>query len=100
MLTCPFHYLTGWDCPFCGGQRMVWAMLHGRFGEAFLLNPVAFLLGIAFCLVYALHLYNCYRAKRNRSTCATKFVSWCTSGTAMIYLLIILGIWGIARNVM
>ena len=31
---CPFHALTGWDCPACGGQRALHSLLHGRFGEA------------------------------------------------------------------
>lgn len=39
MLTCPFHLLTGLDCPFCGAQRMALALLHGRVAEAFWLNP-------------------------------------------------------------
>ena len=39
MLTCPLHWLTGLDCPFCGAQRMVLALLHGNVVEAFWLNP-------------------------------------------------------------
>jgi hypothetical protein len=26
---CPFKLLTGWNCPFCGGLRMVHDVLHG-----------------------------------------------------------------------
>lgn len=26
---CPFKALTGWDCPFCGGLRGTYALLHG-----------------------------------------------------------------------
>lgn len=26
---CPFRALTGWDCPFCGGLRGTYALLHG-----------------------------------------------------------------------
>ena len=39
LLPCPFHMLTGFDCPFCGGQRMVLALLQGHWTEAFWLNP-------------------------------------------------------------
>lgn len=39
MLTCPFHWLTGLNCPFCGAQRMVVELLHGHIVEAFWLNP-------------------------------------------------------------
>lgn len=42
MLRCPFHMLTGLDCPMCGGQRMVVALWRGRVWEAFLLNPFLF----------------------------------------------------------
>jgi hypothetical protein len=28
-LKCPFHYLTGLDCPGCGSQRAVFCLLHG-----------------------------------------------------------------------
>nr|WP_082984273.1 DUF2752 domain-containing protein [Mycobacterium sp. 1465703.0] len=26
---CPFKLLTGWNCPFCGGLRMTYDLLHG-----------------------------------------------------------------------
>ena len=26
---CPFKWLTGWSCPFCGGLRMTHDLLHG-----------------------------------------------------------------------
>lgn len=35
---CPFHALTGWECPACGGQRALHALLHGRLGEAVRFN--------------------------------------------------------------
>lgn len=31
---CPFHELTGWLCPACGGQRALHGLLHGRVAEA------------------------------------------------------------------
>jgi hypothetical protein len=31
---CPFHTLTGFDCPGCGSQRAVHAILHGDFKAA------------------------------------------------------------------
>lgn len=39
MLSCPFHILTGLNCPFCGAQRMVLALLDGDVASAFWLNP-------------------------------------------------------------
>ncbi|HVQ87561.1 MAG TPA: DUF2752 domain-containing protein [Actinomycetes bacterium] len=26
---CPFKALTGWDCPFCGGLRGTYSLIHG-----------------------------------------------------------------------
>jgi len=34
-LPCPFHWLTGLECPGCGSQRAMHDLLHGRVGEAF-----------------------------------------------------------------
>jgi hypothetical protein len=31
---CPFHALTGLDCPFCGGLRGTHALLHGDVATA------------------------------------------------------------------
>lgn len=34
MPQCPVHLLTGWQCPGCGMQRFLHALLHGRVLEA------------------------------------------------------------------
>ncbi|MBS1615478.1 MAG: DUF2752 domain-containing protein [Bacteroidetes bacterium] len=31
---CPFHQLTGFDCPGCGSTRAITALLHGHFLQA------------------------------------------------------------------
>jgi hypothetical protein len=31
---CPFHALTGWWCPLCGGLRSAYSLAHGRLGAA------------------------------------------------------------------
>ena len=36
---CAFYQLTGLECPTCGSQRAVYALLHGSVGEALRLNP-------------------------------------------------------------
>ncbi len=53
LLPCPFKYLTGLDCPGCGFQRSVLALLQGNISESFSLYPatiplvVFFMYGIA-----------------------------------------------------
>lgn len=39
LLTCPFKYLTGFDCPGCGFQRSCLALLHGDWSESFRFYP-------------------------------------------------------------
>jgi Protein of unknown function (DUF2752) len=47
---CPFKWLTGWNCPFCGGLRMTHDVLHGDLmagvnDNVFLLVGLPLLLG-------------------------------------------------------
>ena len=41
-LKCPFHWLTGLNCPGCGLQRMIHCLLHGDIAGAFHYNAMAF----------------------------------------------------------
>ncbi|MBE9374572.1 DUF2752 domain-containing protein [Saccharopolyspora sp. HNM0983] len=43
-LPCPFRLATGLDCPFCGGSRMLGALLTGDLPAALGFNAVALLL--------------------------------------------------------
>ena len=79
MLICPFHWLTGFNCPFCGAQRMVLELLHGNVLEAFWLNPG---LAVGVLLVGAWWLW-----KREIS-----------SRVALVMLGIAI-LWGIFRNI-
>jgi hypothetical protein len=38
---CPFHALTGWYCPGCGGLRMAHDLLHGDLAAAVVDNAFA-----------------------------------------------------------
>lgn len=44
MPRCWFKTLTGYDCPGCGAQRSLHALLHGRFAEAVRYNVAIYLL--------------------------------------------------------
>jgi len=50
---CPFHELTGWLCPACGGLRMTHDVLHGDLAAAFVDNAFA-LVGIPLLLAWVL----------------------------------------------
>ena len=52
LLTCPFKHLTGLDCPGCGIQRSIVALLEGNFIASFKLYPAT--LPIFALMVFAL----------------------------------------------
>lgn len=41
---CPFYVMTGWQCPGCGVQRAMHALLHGDVVAAWHFNAAVFLL--------------------------------------------------------
>jgi hypothetical protein len=41
---CLIKALTGYDCPFCGFQRSVWALVRGNFVDAFMYNPYLYII--------------------------------------------------------
>ena len=87
---CPFKMLTGYDCPSCGGQRALHALLNGRFYDAFMLNPFLFLVAPYLLAI----LYSTF--SKSRVAAAIKpFVSHQT----MVYTYIALYLlWWIVRN--
>ncbi|HLY98631.1 MAG TPA: DUF2752 domain-containing protein [Candidatus Angelobacter sp.] len=55
-LRCPFHALTGLQCPGCGGTRAVYQILHLHLGQAFHLNAMVTVLG-PFALAWFAYCY-------------------------------------------
>lgn len=91
MITCPLKYITGLDCPFCGGQRAIVALFDGNFSEAFWLNPVLF------CLApYLIILGIALMSKKVR---ATKVGNWCAKSRTILTVLGIFMVWGVVRNI-
>jgi len=83
---CFFKMTTGLDCPGCGSTRALHALLHGRFEEAFLFNPLLFV----FLIVGLFALPSFMRGETPRFM-QTRWFGW--SSVAVI------AAWGIARNV-
>ena len=50
LLPCPFKKLTGWDCPLCGLQRAVLAILNGDMIKSLQIYPATIPLLIAVAL--------------------------------------------------
>ncbi|MCT2594365.1 DUF2752 domain-containing protein [Streptomyces sp. N2-109] len=61
--TCPFLYLTGLDCPGCGGLRTAHAVAHGDLGTALSVNVLAVAAFVAFAVYWIVWVL---RALRHR----------------------------------
>jgi hypothetical protein len=48
---CPFHTLTGFDCPGCGSQRAIYSLLHGNLKDAMGFN-LLLVISVPFLLVH------------------------------------------------
>ena len=60
MLSCPGKHFFHFDCPGCGMQRSIIALLEGDFVKSFQLYPAT--IPIFFCLIFtALHLRYKYK---------------------------------------
>ncbi len=58
LLPCPFKYMTGIDCPGCGFQRAVIALIQGDLEKSFLFYPPAIPLLIFFAYSLADRSFN------------------------------------------
>lgn len=87
---CPFHALTGLECPACGGQRALHALLLGRVGDALRFNPflvvsVPYLLAVAWTSLDSGRL-----AVRLRPLVQHRCVAW---GYCVLFV-----VWWVVRN--
>lgn len=90
MPKCVFKVLTGYDCPSCGSQRVLHALLNGRFYDAIMFNPFIFLV--------APYLIAVIYASFSKSRIATSIKPITHHHiTISIYLIIYL-VWWVVRN--
>ncbi len=80
---CPFNWLTGWNCPFCGGLRMTHDLVHGDLMAA-IADNVFVLIGIPMLAVWMLA-----RRARGKSV-------W--SRPALLTVLVATIAWTVLRN--
>jgi len=74
---CPFKWLTGWNCPFCGGLRMTHDLLHGDV-VAGIHDNVFLLVGIPLLAVWLLVRRGRGRARPPRAAVLTMLVATIT----------------------
>jgi hypothetical protein len=80
---CPFRLLTGWNCPACGGLRMVHDVLHGELAAA-ISDNVLLLVGIPLLVGWVL-------LRRRRGL-------WPLTLPAAATVMIVLLAWTVVRN--
>ncbi|MGW4213933.1 DUF2752 domain-containing protein [Lentzea sp. NPDC004789] len=85
---CPFKWLTGLNCPGCGGTRMVHALLHGDVVGAFHYNAVLLTLGVPL----AVWLFS--RWTRDKWTGEQRSVP----KSVGVAVLVVAAVWGVGRN--
>lgn len=87
---CFFKFVTGYDCPGCGSQRAIHALLHGQIAEAWDFNAllIAALPFLLFLLTVTL----------NRNRWPRLYVNATSNTVIYITLAIIIG-WTFLRNI-
>lgn len=93
MLSCPLYQWTGWQCPFCGAQRMMQALMHGDFVQAFNYNPLL-MCALPLLLLGGFRLL--FPQVSERYPHATGRVLF--TDKALFVYLIVSFLWGIVRN--
>lgn len=90
-IPCPFHAITGLQCPGCGVTRMCLALLRLDVSEAWKANPVLLLL---LPLLGGLLGYRAVVYVRRGSVPTARWETLVWSGMAGVLLL-----WGVWRNI-
>lgn len=89
-LPCPFHLLTGLNCPGCGVSRMLLSLLRLDLPAAFRYNAALLCL---LPVLFALFLAHAIRYVRDGSAALSRFGQGTELG-----LVCILVLWGLVRN--
>ncbi|MEE1930286.1 DUF2752 domain-containing protein [Streptomyces sp. TRM 70351] len=88
---CPVNWLTGLDCPGCGGTRMAYDLLHGDLAAAFADNAALLTLGVpAAAYLGGRWLLEGLRGRRYRPALGTR---------ATIAVVALAVAWTVLRNV-
>lgn len=92
MPKCPFKMLTGLDCPGCGFQRAMHALLHGHVAEAIRFN-VFLVVAVPYLLALLVANFLCTEHRK------TKLLAVLESRTAIWTYVVLYVAWMVIRNV-
>jgi hypothetical protein len=87
---CPFRLLTGWDCPSCGSQRALHALLQGDFRQALHYN-LFLILSVPYFLLVAYTTFSHDRFAR-------RLLPWVQHPRVVILFLVLTLVWWLLRN--
>ncbi len=87
---CPFLTLTGWECPGCGSQRAIHALLHGDLEAVWHFNAALYLFIPMLIVLGAAEIVR----KRNPKFHQAVNSQWVIIGTGIVIVL-----WWIIRNI-
>ncbi|GAB7043215.1 MULTISPECIES: DUF2752 domain-containing protein [Catenuloplanes] len=88
--TCIVKYLTGFDCPGCGGTRAVWYMMHGDIPAAARHHAV-----LLFAVPFVAYLYVAWAGK---ALFGWRLPSWEPSSRSLIWFLAAWAAFSVLRN--
>lgn len=91
MPRCPFKWLTGFDCPGCGSQRAVRALMRGELMEAWSYNLLLPFVVLYLAAIIVLPLSGARGARR--------MYEILTSVTAVSVVLAVFILWWVVRNI-
>lgn len=91
MPRCLFKLATGWDCPGCGSQRALMALLHGHPAEACSYNLIL-IPTIIYLLLLAIG-----KLWEENPRCGRMYKAL-TSPVTLLAIVVILIAWTVARN--
>lgn len=90
---CPFKLLTGLDCPGCGFQRAMHALLHGDIAQA---------IGYNWFLLFALPYLLALLAERTllKGNTQRRWKNALESKPMIIFYVVAYGVWFVVRNIL
>lgn len=89
-LRCLIKALTGYDCPFCGFQRSVLALIRGDFVDAFYYNPFIYIIS-PYLLILILCVFKIIPPESK--LCKVLYGRWSIAAAAIVTIA-----WTIFRN--
>lgn len=84
---CPIYMITGWQCPGCGSQRAIHALLNGDIAAAWRFNAMLLVLLPIIAVILVAELFRNRLPRFNRAVTSPLFVVMLVVGIALWWVL-------------